>query len=341
MVIPTLKDQPEIPYIQQLLNKYIVPIISILIAGIASIFGYFTKQNHPKSSEYSFTGSTLQAPSTIYPWEGAYLISDGAIDFKNTLIAYYLYLNNKGYITLGENSTSNKINFTINQDLPNILPDIFNTIIVESQNETLSNVFENNEISTSAQGVLRSSTTENVRKFYTRLPDSDAWSTLLIGYAVLYAAFCICWFWFIQDWLLISSLWLWMFLALGLLFIPMSLKFIRNRERFNQEGFDQFIDAKGFYNYISIAEKEKLDFDNNPTEGVKYYLANVPWAAQFGLLAKFNTLAQSMHIPNPTLDQVGGLEGAVYASAFYSPPSDSGGFDGGGGGGFDGGGGSW
>jgi uncharacterized membrane protein YgcG len=339
--IPTQTDKPEIPILLQYINKYIVPLISLFIAAIASVFGYFNKQNHPKSSEYPFTGSTLQAPTAIMPWEGDYLINDGAIDFKNTLIAYYLYLNNKGYITLGENSTSNKINFTINHELPNILPDSFNTIVTQSQEQSLTEIFENNEITTASQAVLRSHTTDKVKQFYTRLPDSDAWSTLMIGYAVFYAIICVAWFLFIQDWLLISSLWLWMFLALGLMFIPMSLKFIKTRERFNQEGFDHFIDAKGFYNYIQIAEKDKLDFDNNPTEGAKYYLANVPWAAQFGLLSKFNKLAQSMHIPTPTLEQVGGLQGAIYSSSFYSPPSDSGGFGGGSDGGFSGGGGSW
>jgi uncharacterized membrane protein YgcG len=338
--ILTNVGKPELPLITQLYNRFALPLI-ILITGLFTAFaGHRSTKIHHLSSEYPYSVPEFQPPKDLLPWQGSYLINDGAVGLEETLIAYYLYLNNLGYITLGTDSSSEKINFTINKELPNILPSSFNDIITQSKDNNLTDVFESLQISEDYSQELNKYITKDIKPYYDRLPNSDAFGTVFVIYLVVYMIGLFVWFLLIEPIFLFAPIWLWFILGIGLFFIPWLHKVFSTQERFSANGLEMFRMTKGFYNYINVAEKDKLDFDNNPTEGAKYYLANVPWAAQLGLLKQFNTLAANLNIPQPTINSIDGVSASVFASSFYVDPSSSSSSSGGGGG-FSGGGGSW
>lgn len=338
--ILTNVDKPELGLIIQIYNQFLIPIMIFVIGTFFSILGYFTTKIHPLTSEYPYNAPEFEPPQNLLPWQGSYLINDGVVGLKDTLITYYLYLNNLGYITLNTNNTSERINFTINKELPNILPDLFNDIITQSRDNSLTIVFENLQITEGYENELNKYITKEVKPYYDRLPNNQAVGTLLIIYFVIYAIFALVWFVFIESVFLLAPIWLWLILGICLFFIPWLYKLISNQERFTPNGLEMFRLTKGFYNYINIAEKDKLDFDNNPIEGSKYYLNNVPWAAQLGLLKQFNVLAANLKIPQVTIDSIDTVSASILISSFYVDSSSTS-SSGGSGGGFSGGGGSW
>lgn len=339
--ILTNEDKPQIPTLVQFYNKYIIAIATLVVSFLFSILGCWSIKISPLSSKYSYTGIEFAAPKKLLPWEGSYLINDGKVSLKNTLIAYYLYLHNQNYITLEDGNSSERIKFLINKELPYILPSYFNKIINQSQTSNLAQVFSNLHITEQHADSLNKHITEEVKQYYHKLPNSNPTATVFLIYAVTYILALFIWFMLIEPIFLISPIWLWLILVSILLFIPFTNKVVSSQERFTTYGLDMFRLTKGFYNYIDIAEKDKLNFDNNPTEGSKYYLDNVPWAVQFGLLKKFNVLANNLNIPQSAISNTDILSSSVTASTFYIEPSSSDASSSTFGGGFSEGGGSW
>ena len=101
------------------------------------------------------------------------------------------------------------------------------------------------------------------------------------------------------------------------------------------------------YNYyITKVEQFKLDFSNNPNEGVQYYLKILPYAAIIGFLPQFQKYLVNLF---PQIQEVSEISNSLLitsvlnSTTFYTPPSSdssssssdtswsSGGFDGDGG----------
>ena len=87
----------------------------------------------------------------------------------------------------------------------------------------------------------------------------------------------------------------------------------------------------------------KLDFSNNPKDGIQKYLVSVPFAAALGILPKYQKYFGKLIPDTSEVSSVNSFYTSYAVATFYTPPSDSsgGGGGGGGGGGFSGGGGSW
>ena len=324
---------------EQFINTHFSVLWGLIIAFITSIIGFFSIRINPLSSKTNYTSSELSAPKNMVPWQGVYIANNGAIDFKNTIIAYFLYLNNKKYIKINPQSENKKINITILQELPNILPEVYNTIVTESQNKDFNQIFKDNNISAAEGSKTIEAVELEVKKLYSVLPNRFAVGSIFVGYGIIYTIITIIYFVFIRERFLIGNPWLILVLGAGLCFIPSIYKWQTSQERFTPDGFLVFLKVKGFYNYINTSEKDKLNFDNNPQMGVKYYLENVAWAAQFGLLDKFNQYAKLLNIPSELVDQTNVINVGLISSSFYVDPTPSGSDSGGGG--FSGGGGSW
>ncbi len=126
------------------------------------------------------------------------------------------------------------------------------------------------------------------------------------------------------------------------------------------EGIKLYTDILGFKWFLSVTEKDRMDFHNAPERTPKQFQELLPYAIVFGVENKWAAQFASMNIPPPDwatgnvssmntvmlASSLNSLHSAASSSAF-SPPSSAGsggsGFSGGGsgGGGGGGGGGSW
>ncbi|MBI4139110.1 DUF2207 domain-containing protein [Candidatus Uhrbacteria bacterium] len=130
--------------------------------------------------------------------------------------------------------------------------------------------------------------------------------------------------------------------------------------RRNQKGAKLLAAIKGFKWFLSVTEKDRMDFHNAPERTPEEFQALLPYAIVFGVEKKWAEQFASLHVPPP--DWAEGALSSMGAAAFaselghlhsdatssaYAAPSSSGsggsGFSGGGsgGGGGGGGGGSW
>lgn len=126
-------------------------------------------------------------------------------------------------------------------------------------------------------------------------------------------------------------------------------------------GTKLLVDIEGFKWFLSVTEKDRLDFHNAPERTPEQFQAFLPYAIVFGLENKWAAQFASMNVPPPQWAEGTGMSNfstvllasslsslhSSASSAAFSPPSSAGGggsgFGGGGsgGGGGGGGGGSW
>lgn len=130
--------------------------------------------------------------------------------------------------------------------------------------------------------------------------------------------------------------------------------------RRTSEGTQVLTDIEGFKWFLSVTEKDRMDFHNAPERTPEQFQALLPYAIVFGVENKWAAQFASMHLPPPdwATGNVSSMNTVLLASslsslhsaassAAFSPPSSAGsggsGFSGGGsgGGGGGGGGGSW
>ena len=126
------------------------------------------------------------------------------------------------------------------------------------------------------------------------------------------------------------------------------------------EGIQLLTDIEGFKWFLSVTEKDRMDFHNAPERTPEQFQALLPYAIVFGVENKWAAQFASLNIPPPdwATGNVSSMNAVMLASslnsmhsaasaAAFSPPSSAGsggsGFSGGGsgGGGGGGGGGSW
>ena len=296
-------------------------------------------------------------PPTLYPWQSSYLINEGQIDLKNTLLSYILWLNNKKYISLDFNADRNldgaekdlktnsesEIALKILKDLPeNVgLPAIYNETITSISELGMKDGIMSSKINPAEHlSLTQTEIKEGLGKFYKVKPINQpiGWAFGII-FIVFLAGLAI--FSLLQNIFLVGNSWGILMLG-GLIFIAPGLTFVLIKwAKLNQKGVEITAYSKRYKYYLENVEKLKLDFSNNPKEGVQKYLVAVPFAASYGVLPKFQKYFANI-IPNSTeINSTGLIYSGYYALAFYTPPSSNGGGSGGGGGGFSGGGGSW
>jgi uncharacterized membrane protein YgcG len=148
---------------------------------------------------------------------------------------------------------------------------------------------------------------------------------------------------FLQEALMIGDTLIIMLGVLSVTTWPGIYLIMRDWGNLTREGVEKSRYCRRYKFYLEKAEKLKLDFSNNPKEGLQEYLVSVPFAAGFGILPTFQKYLEDF-IPKEVSDQfqtVNNTNLLLASSAFYVPPSSSSGGGGFSSGGFSGGGGSW
>jgi uncharacterized membrane protein YgcG len=286
----------------------------------------------------------FEAPDTIYPWQAQFLIHEGRIDLKNTLLSYILWLNHKKFIQLQTDSNGTIVLKKLAQ-MPNLLPPIFNST-VESMVEhgVESGILESKINPGEHTNELNETVWNQLQKYYQTRP---------LFYPFLWAigiiiALCVCWAFVYERFKLKHAVLLGeSYSTLGYLIIaclfPGLYLLAAYWGKLSVEGFDLKARAMRYKFYLNKAEKLKLDFSNNPESGAQKYLIAVPFAAAFGILPQFqNYIKQLIPDTNPDIQTTSRFYSSFSSSHFYSPPSSSSSSGStGSSGGFSGGGGSW
>ncbi len=184
---------------------------------------------------------------------------------------------------------------------------------------------------------------DRLSKFYQQKPlTSGSIIGIVVTFSLISIFFLIFGFDLLQSRFLIGNSYVPLLIYSGLLCIFGLIFVLYKWSKPSKRGAKMINQVKGYKYYLESAEKLKLDFSNNPTDGVQYYLKSVAYAASFGILDKFNKYFTGL-IPNTNeLNITDSLLINYGAVSFYTPPSniDAGGI-GGSFGGSVGGGGSW
>jgi hypothetical protein len=324
------------------------PYFLILMALAPIIFlswWFFAKDLYPIISPHS---PEFDPPKDILPWQAMFLINSSKVNVKNTLLSYILWLNNSKIIDLkpdsNPNDKSTDMTVVIKKDLPNVLPEIFNKTIGLISTSGMKNGIYASKINESSQPLLFKKISHDLTHLYKQKPlGSGSISAIAIisGFGLFF--FNGFFFGILKDTFLVGESYfplaifalilIWLGLILVLIFWT----------KLNKQGTDLKNQISRYRYYLNYVEKYKLDFSNNPDEGVQYYLKSVAFASVFGLLTKFQSYFGNIFPKNEQI-QNGNLLSSSYNSViFYTPPSSSNSSFGGGGssGGFSGGGGSW
>jgi hypothetical protein len=284
-------------------------------------------------------------PPEILPWQAQYMISEGQTNIKNVLLSYLLWLNTHKYISLkpvidkpGELEIKK-----LKEDFPeSFLPDIYNETIVEIVEQGLEKGVLDSKINPGQHGSsTHSNIAKSLSKYYTQGNFYSPWA-ICFTYLFVFAILIFVFIGIGEDTFLLGKSWTPVLFISLLLSAPGIYFIVKVWGRPTQEGAELKAYCHGYFYYLNKAEKLKLDFSNNPKEGVQYYLKSVSFAAAFGILDQFQKYFAQI-IPNNTELEVVNSTFIHYSLvSFYIPPSssDGGGFSGGGGG-FSGGGGSW
>lgn len=287
-------------------------------------------------------------PPDLKPWEADYLIQEGGITIKDTLLSYILWLNTHKYISFKPDPKTQDLKekdrtllITILKYLPDLLPPIFNKTINQIAELGMKKGVLASKINEGSDGsTLNTSILKGLGKYYFQKPvyHGEVW--------VIVAAFILFFvgmfgFGILQSKFLIGKSYQSLAIFALLSSVIPAILVLKQWGKVNTEGAQLRAYCMRYKYYIQKVETLKLDFSNNPTEGVQYYLKAVAFAASFGLLAQFGKYFEKL-VPNSNEIQTSNnLFYSYSAVSFYVPPSSSGGSSGGGGGGFSGGGGSW
>jgi uncharacterized membrane protein YgcG len=336
-------DKPALNFFQ----KYIWPLWPFgAIALAVSVLTYFAWHRLARDDTHYFSKDSPQfEPPELLPWEAQFILTDGKVDTKNTLLSYILWLNHHRYIKLEptlEKDSKDKIVLTKLKDLPkDVLPAKFNKVVKLSIEKGLKAGVEKSKLSAGESENLHKQMSKSLAKYYSQRGLSvgvKAGIATGVGFTffIIFALLAN----LLERFLIGRSY----SLLIGFTFICLwlGLNFVVFFwSRLNQEGLKMMAYCHQYRYYLKKAERFKLDFSNNPKDGVQYYLKSVPYAASFGILAQFQKYFSKLM---PDLEEVktGSVLRANWGSvALYTPPSSGGGGFSGSSGGFSGGGGSW
>jgi uncharacterized membrane protein YgcG len=343
------QDKPRLPAYQSMLNETGPYLIGLVIIYTLIFLLWYNLARDP-SSGFVVNKPEFEPPNDLTPWQAQYLISEGKLSLKNTLFSYILWLNNNQYISLqthktaveGKQSDQGKVQIKILKPLPNqSLPPSFNIAVELIEKKGLQEGLLASKLNESSdEGPANNTVYDSLKRYYGLKPvySSFGWAFLVTGGALLVVFLG---FSFLRESVLLGNSWGLLFNLVIIFSFPGLWWLIRHWGKLTREGYELRAYALRYRYYLEKVEQYKLDFSNNPAEGVQYYLKSVPYAAAFGILPKFNKYFSEL-IPNQTDSQgINAFYAGWSAAHFYTPPtSDSSGF-GGGGGGFNGGGRSW
>jgi Predicted membrane protein (DUF2207) len=282
-------------------------------------------------------------PQDMLPWDCQSLINKGNLNVKDSFASYLLYLNHKNYIEIKpDKEREGKVTITKLQTLPqDLMPEEVNKtvemMITNGVNNGLLDV-----------GIDESTINQNTNKFvlnrnnnyYKNKPELMPFSYTIIVGLIGFVPGAI-FFGFIQDRFGVGNSLGLFIVFIFLIFLLFLYIYLKNKDKLSEKGCNQLQESIGYKYYLSYIEKEKLDFSNNPKDGIQFYLNTVPYAAQFGILKQFNSYFKSLEfMPQEIVNDTSFLASSINSAPFYIPPS-SGGDGSGGGGGASGGGGSW
>lgn len=333
----------------------VLPILGI--AGIINLVLYYYTGYEPKRWK-KVSSPEYEPPENILPWQAQYILSEGKLKVKDTLLSYILWLNNKGVITIIPNNEpksenmfdkvidliqkDDKIKIIINSGLPkHILPSIFNETVEQIQTNGLhKGVLESKLSPSTHEGELNAYVCDLLSEYYHIKPAFHRQWLVIAGYTVMGVLGVLVTRYISSFWLIGES-------YIGLLFVLYLVSFVGTLYVFskwgklNSKGLGVWLHSAKYRYYIQYVERFKLNFSNNPTDGVQYYLKQVPYAAMFGLLESFGKYMESINVYTPEQTHVSVLSSSFASLSFYNPDSSVGFSGGGSGGGFSGGGGSW
>jgi Predicted membrane protein (DUF2207) len=286
------------------------------------------------------------SPKDMLPWDIESIINRGHMNVKDTLAAYILYLNHKKIIQITPVSDKLKqVSIKLIGELPNFwLPASYNKIIYSLIEHGVEKGLKESQIQ---EYNLSKETEEFIlgknESYYSTIPNIHALPETIIA-TICCGLLLTILYNFLKPYLLIGTSAFVFIIFCFLITMIFLFLYLNNKDKFTAEGNEIFKEASGYKYYLKLIEKEKLNFDNNPEEGAKFYLTNVPYAAQFGFLKKFNKYFQSLNfIESESITTSVILVNSLNRSSFFIPPNDSnyGGGVNSGSGGFSGGGGSW
>jgi len=324
------------------------PYILILVAGIAATYYAWRRWAADEFKIEKPTSPELEPPLEVYPWQAAFLVKDGKTSVKETLLSYILWLSNKKIIKLrpdgDPNDKKTEMKIEILKDLPtDLLPAVFNSAIKLSESKGFKDGIYASKINESQDSEkLHSSLTKDLKGNYTQVPlSAGAIIGIIFGIGGALIFISIFGFQGLQSSILLGNSYIGFIVLIDIIIAALVAIVTLYWSKPTREGAELINKVARYKYYLQYVEKYKLDFSNNPNEGVQYYLKSVPYAAAFGILDQFQKyfgalLPQTSEIENNSF---------LYASyahvVFYTPPSESSSGGGGGGGGSSGGGGSW
>jgi len=327
---------------------FIVPVY-ILLYILYLIFAKDPSRGHSHSSP------EFEPPKGLKPWEAEYLISEGDISLKDTLLSYVLWLSNKQYVKIiaktktvknifGKKKQENFVELKKLKNLPKLdsLPSIFNEAIESIISSGFEVGLKSSKINPAEhEKDLRKQVGAKLEKFYNTKPLKN-YKTFTLRVVIALVVLIVILSVILKSTILLGDSYIPVFIISGILCLPGLFLLFKKWAKLKTEFYKKRAEAVRYKYYIKKAEKYKLDFSNNPKDGVQYYLKAVPFAAMFAVLPKFNEYIQKTMPEIKQVNTNSTLLASYTSASFYAPPSSSGssGFSSSGGG-FSGGGGSW
>jgi hypothetical protein len=298
-----------------------------------------------------FDKPEFEPPKDIYPWQAEYLITEGTVNFKNTFLSFMLWLNHKGYIKIEKvaadieeksfldkakgllaiqpkSDQKEKIKITILKKIPdNIVPKSFLETVKKMAAEGVQEGLLSSRLNESEHAPkLFEAITQSLKDRYVHKPIYGAvgiamgvYFALAVLIFVLYST--------VQINFSIGNSIMNLVIFSIIITIPGVIYILLKWAKLDKSGATLRAYCVRYRFYLEKAEKYKLDFSNNPDQGVQHYLASVPFAAAFGILPQFEKYIKQI-LPNvPDVDLTTNFADALFYSSFYIPPS-SGSFDG-------------
>ena len=325
------------------------PYVLIILAGIAGIYYAWKRWAADEFKIDNASSPEFEPPAGVYPWQAAFLANDGGVSVKNTLLCYILWLSNQKYLKLepdgDPNDKDTEMKIELLKDLPtDLLPKVFNDAVTLSIEKGFKKGIYASKINeTQDIDKLHKLLTNDLKQNFTQNPLSGgAKAGIILGVAGVLGFVLVFGYQTLQSSILLGNSYIGFTVLIALILVVIVAIVTIYWSRPTREGAELINQVKRYKYYLKYVEKYKLDFSNNPDQGVQYYLKSVAFAAAFGVLDKFQKYFDKL-LPNTSeINQNAYIYSSYSHVIFYAPPSSSsGGGSGGGGGGFSGGGGSW
>lgn len=298
-----------------------------------------------------FDKPEFEPPKDIHPWQAEYLITEGSVNFKNTFLSFMLWLNHKGYIKIEKiasdtqdksfldkakgllaiqpkSEQKEKIKITILKKIPdNIVPKSFLDAVEKMSIEGVQEGLLTSKLNESEHAPkLFETITQSLKEHYINKPIYGVlgivfgvYFALAVLISIFYAA--------IQINFSVGNSIMNLVIFTIIITIPGAAYILLKWAKLDKAGATLRAYCVRYKYYLEKVEKYKLDFSNNPKEGVQHYLASVPFAAAFGILPQFEKYIKEI-LPNvQDVDLTTNFADALFYSSFYTPPT-SGSFDG-------------